>query len=103
LFQTKGSLLVTSGHKIEEVSDSEMARVVSIFIDKYSSDDSFLITLTFSDRILVQKIVSIKTREEEAESSSWKPPLFLIGIAIAFIYQVQYLYSGVFQTVDEEE
>lgn len=65
-----------------------MARAVSIFIDKFASDDSFLVTLTFSDRILVQKIVSIKTREEEAESSTWKPPLFLIGIAIAFIYQV---------------
>lgn len=65
-----------------------MKSVISVSKTKLTNDDKYLVSFHFKDRLVIKKINILKNIQDTEENSGFKPPLFLIGIGMALIYQL---------------
>ena len=72
---------------IDGIVDTKMASLISLEVFRYSNEEKFYLAMLFPDEIIVKKILFMRTLSEGEESGGWKPPLFLIGIGFALLYQ----------------
>lgn len=75
---------------LEGITDQDMKEILSVSTHRYANDDKFYVNLLFKDRDVVKKIIFLKNIADanQEEDSGFKPPLFLIGIGLAILYQV---------------
>lgn len=78
---------VILGVTFPDVSDQDMATLISLESHRYSNDEKFYISLLFPDRVEIKKSLFFRALAETEEKEGWKPPLFLIGIGLALLYQ----------------
>lgn len=56
---------------------------------KYGPEEKYYVAFLFAGgRLVVKKTNFLKSVQEKEEEAGFKPPLFLIGIGIALLYQV---------------
>ena len=55
---------------------------------KFANDDKYLMAFLFKNKLVVKKINMLKNVQEAEDQSGFKPPLFLIGIGMALLYQL---------------
>ena len=56
-------------------------------LHRHGTDDKFILGLRSKDKIYLKKVQMLRTIVEVEDDKSWKPPLFLIGIGLALLYQ----------------
>lgn len=76
---------------IQDITDEDMKSIISVTSNRYANDDKFYVTLLFKDKAVVKKVIFLKNIADAnpEDDSGFKPPLFLVGIGLAILYQVQ--------------
>ena len=79
------------------MADQDMSSIMTISSHRYANDDKFFFTMLFEDNVVIKKIIFLKNIPDTVpeEDSGFKPPLFLVGIGLAILYQVQSSHAGI--------
>lgn len=86
----KNSIPSFNDLSFEGLSKDDMSSLDRISVHKYSPEEKYYISLMINNNRLVVKRLNIlkPPKDAQEDSSGFKPPLFLIGIGIALLYQV---------------
>ena len=92
------------GLSFEGVSHEQMRGLSFLRAHKFGPEEKYYVAFLFAGgRLVVKKTNFLKSvLEKEEESGGFKPPLFLIGIGIALVYQVACPDAAVLQACGQE-